>query len=334
MLIAPARFGDGERLAGGWTRFAAIRLTIDGRDRVVPLGAVRSAVATLPAAVRARVAALCDALVAPRPPLAGLDLARPHVMGILNVTPDSFSDGGRHPDPVAAAHAMVVAGAGIVDIGGESTRPGASDVAAADELARVAPVFAGLRGSGIVTSIDSRKASVMAAALDAGAGIVNDVSALTFDAAAMALVAARGAPIVLMHAQGTPATMQVAPAYDDVVADVFDWLEARIAACVAAGIARHRIVADPGIGFGKTAAHNAALLRGIGAFHALGVPLLLGASRKAVIARLAGDGAPVDARLGGSLALALHGVAHGVQIVRVHDVPETVQAMRVAIAVG
>ncbi len=169
----------------------------------------------------------------------------------------------------------------------------------------------------------------MAAALDAGAELVNDVSALTFDPAAFALVAARRCPVVLMHAQGTPATMQAAPHYDDPVADVFDWLEARIAACVAAGIDRARIVADPGIGFGKTAAHNAALLRGIATFHALGVPLLLGASRKAVIARLAGDDAPVEGRLGGSVALALHGIAHGVQIVRVHDVAETVQAVRV-----
>ncbi len=289
-------------------------------------------IAALPAESRARVATLCDALVAPRAPIAGLAFDRPHVMGIVNLTPDSFSD-ARPADPVAAARAMVAAGAAIVDLGGESTRPGAVDVPVADELARVAPVLAALRGTPL--SIDTRKAAVMAAALDAGVALVNDVSALTYDPAALPLLAARGAPVVLMHAQGTPATMQVAPHYDDVVADVFDWLAARIAACVAGGIDRRRIVADPGIGFGKTPAHNAALLRGLGAFHGLGVPLLLGASRKAVIPRLTGDGsASGGATRRVSLALALHGVAHGVQIVRVHDVAETVQAVRLSQALG
>ncbi len=248
-------------------------------------------------------------------------------MGVLNVTPDSFSDGGRGGDPVAAAKAMAAAGASLIDIGGESTRPGASDVPVADELARVGPVLAG--AAGLPLSIDTRKAAVMAAALDAGAVLVNDVSALTHDPAAMALVAARRAPVVLMHAQGTPATMQLAPRYDDVVADVFDWLEARIAACVGAGIDPAAIVADPGIGFGKTPAHNTALLANLAAFHGLGVPLLLGASRKAVIAKLAGDQSAPSERLGGSLALALRALAQGVQIVRVHDVAETVQAVRV-----
>jgi dihydropteroate synthase len=252
-------------------------------------------------------------------------------MGIVNLTPDSFSD-ARPADPVAAARAMIAAGAAVVDLGGESTRPGASEVPLAEERARVMPVLAAL--AGVPVSIDTRKAAVMAAALDAGAVLVNDVSALTYDPAAMALVAARRCPVVLMHAQGTPATMQAAPTYDDVVADVFDWLEDRIAACVAAGIARARIIADPGIGFGKTAAHNAALLRGIATFHGLGVPLLLGASRKALIPRLTGDDSPVGQRLGGSIALALHGVARGVQIVRVHDVPETVQAVRLWQAVA
>ena len=286
-----------------------------------------AALANHPAEVRDTIAARRDALLAPRSPIAELGCDRPHVMGIVNVTPDSFSDGGRGGDPIAAARAMAAAGASIVDVGGESTRPGASDVPADQELARVAPVLAGLAGSGIVTSIDTRKASVMAAALDAGVALVNDVSALTHDPAALALVAARGCPVVLMHARGEPATMQDAPEYADVVADVFDWLAARIAACAAAGIDRSRIVADPGIGFGKTTAHNLALLQNLGVYHGLGVPLLLGASRKAVIARVAGD-APVEHRLGGSIALALHGVVHGVQIVRVHDVPETVQAVR------
>ena len=252
-------------------------------------------------------------------------------MGIVNLTPDSFSDS--HPaEPVAAARAMIDAGAAIIDLGGESTRPGATDVAVDDELARVVPVLTALAGTPV--SIDTRKAAVMAAALDAGAVLVNDVAALTYDPAALPLIVARGCPVVLMHALGTPATMQAAPAYDDVVADVFDWLAARSASCVAAGVRRDRIIADPGIGFGKTPAHNAALLREVATFHGLGVPLLLGASRKAVIPRLTGDGAAVDRRLGGSVALALHGVAHGVQVVRVHDVPETVQAIHLMQVIG
>ena len=347
-------------MAGGWLRFAAVRLTIDGTEQVVALGDLARTIAPLPAAARDRISRLCDALVAPRAAVAGLMFDRPHVMGIVNITPDSFSDGALRPggpDPVAAARAMIAAGASLVDIGGESTRPGAVDVTVADELARVAPILAALTGpvetsgmtsgrartvvpapgadrSALPVSIDTRKSAVMAAALDAGAVLVNDVSALTFDPAALALVAARGASVVLMHAQGTPATMQAAPHYGDPVAEVFDWLEARIAACVAAGIDRARLIVDPGIGFGKTAAHNTALLRGLATFHALGVPVLLGASRKAVVPALAGDRSLVEQRLGGSLALALHGVAHGIQIVRVHDVAETVQAIRVWTAMG
>lgn len=253
-------------------------------------------------------------------------------MGIVNVTPDSFSDGGRG-DPVGRAQAMAAAGADLIDIGGESTRPRAPHVGEAEELARVGPVLDALGDAGLRLSIDTRNAAVMARALDAGAVLVNDVSALTFDPAALALVAARGCPVVLMHAQGTPQTMQDDPRYDDVLRDVFDWLEARIDACVAAGIARAAIVVDPGIGFGKRLDHNLALLRGIGLFHGLGVPLLLGVSRKALIGQLS-DAAAVGDRLPGSLALALHGLAHGVQIVRVHDVAATVQAMRLWRAVG
>ena len=274
---------------------------------------------------------MLDALVAPRTTIAGLAFDRAHVMGIVNVTPDSFSDGGQGGDPVAAAHAMAAAGASVIDVGGESTRPRAAAVTLDEEMARVTTVLSGLHG--LTVSIDTRKAAVMAAALDAGAQLVNDVSALTHDPAALGLVAARGCPVVLMHAQGTPQTMQDNPVYADVVRDVFDWLEARIAACAAAGIASARIIADPGIGFGKTLEHNLALLRGVGMFHGLGVPLLLGASRKKLIGTLSGD-APVGERLGGSIALALQGIAHGVQIVRVHDVAETVQAVRLAQAVG
>jgi len=256
----------------------------------------------------------------------------PRVLGILNLTPDSFSDGGRFAAPeaaVAAARAMIDAGAAMVDVGGESTRPGAPFVSEAEELARIGPVLDGL--AGIPFSIDTRRASVMARALDAGAAMVNDVSALTHDPAALALVAARGCPVVLMHAQGSPQAMQAAPRYDDVVAEVRDWLAARIAACVAGGIDRDKIVIDPGIGFGKTLDQNLALLRNLRALAEL-APVMLGASRKALIGKL--TGASVDDRLPGSLTLALHGAAQGCAWVRVHDVPETMQALKVWAALG
>ena len=303
-------------LAGGSLRFAEVEiLSRDAPPRVVTAASLDDAVLA--------------PLMNPRGLIAGLPGDRTAIMGILNITPDSFSDGGRHADAeiaVAAAHAMTAAGADIVDIGAESTRPRAAPVDAATESARLAPVLAGL--TDIHWSIDTRKAAIMAQALDAGAALVNDVSALGHDPAALALVATRGCPVVLMHAQGDPQTMQDAPRYDDALLDVYDWLAARIAVCVAAGIDRSRIVADPGIGFGKGLAHNLALLRGLSLFHGLGVPLLLGASRKALIGRIAGDVAP-DARLPGSLALALHAAAQGVQIVRVHDVAETAQALAV-----
>ena len=308
--------GGGLPLAGGPLRFAEVEiLSRDAPPRVVLADG-------LPDVVLAP-------LVTPCAPIAGLPQDRTAIMGILNVTPDSFSDGGRHADPgiaIAAARAMAAAGADIIDIGAESTRPRATPVDTETESARLAPVLAGL--AGITWSIDTRKAAIMAQALDAGAVLVNDVSALGHDAAALALVAARGCPVVLMHAQGDPQTMQDAPRYDDVLLDVFDWLSARIAVCVAAGIDRSRIIVDPGIGFGKGLAHNLALLRGLALFHGLGVPVLLGASRKALIGRLAGEVAPGD-RLPGSLALALHAAAQGVQVVRVHDVAETAQALAV-----
>lgn len=300
-------------LAGGPLRFAAVeRLRRGAAAEVLPLEA-------LPEAWRLR---LTQARGLP-----GLPPARPSVMGIVNVTPDSFSDGGWLAGPeaaIAAARAMAEAGADIIDMGAESTRPGADPVSLDEELRRLGPVMPGLEG--LCWSIDTRKAPVMAAALDAGASIVNDVSALSHDPDALALVAARSCPVVLMHAQGSPETMQLAPHYEDVLLDVFDWLEARLEVCRAAGV--RDIVADVGIGFGKTLAHNLALLRGLSLFHGLGAPLLLGASRKKMIGTIAGD-APVTERLGGSLALALHGAACGVQIVRVHDVPETVQALKV-----
>lgn len=271
-------------------------------------------------------------LTRPRPLLArfGQRVPLPLVMGILNITPDSFSSDGHHGDAAAAvtaALAMHAAGASIIDIGAESTRPGAAEVSAGEELARLAPLWPALGQAGLPVSIDTRNSRVMAAALDAGAIIVNDVSALTHDPEAAALVAQRGCPVVLMHHQGTPATMQAAPSYDDVLLDVYDWLEQRIAAAIAAGIDRDMIIADPGIGFGKSLAHNRALLKGLGLLHGLGVPILLGASRKALISHICGP-LPVADRLPGSLAMALAGANAGVQLLRVHDVAETMQALR------
>jgi dihydropteroate synthase len=289
--------------------------------------------------LRTRFSKLYRALAHKRPDISvgghTISFARPSVMGILNVTPDSFSDGGRHATPqdaAAAAVAMHAAGAALVDVGGESTRPGAAEVPEAEELARVGPLLDRLAGAGLPLSIDTRRTRVMTRALAAGVGMINDVSALTHDPAALEVVRASGAPVVLMHAQGTPQTMQAAPHYDDVVRDVFDWLEARIDACVEAGIPQSRIIVDPGIGFGKTAAHNLELIAGIGMLHALGCPILLGVSRKKMIGTLGGD-ADVADRLGGSLALALAGLEQGVQMLRVHDVPATVQAVRLWTAV-
>jgi dihydropteroate synthase len=259
-------------------------------------------------------------------------LDQPQVMGIVNATPDSFSDGGLHEnseDAAAAGFAMAEAGAALVDVGGESTRPGAKPVWEVDEIARIEPVVYRLAAGGTAVSIDTRKAAVMEAALAAGAGLVNDVSALTWDERAAALVAKAGCPVVLMHHQGTPETMQQAPSYDrPVVFEVYDWLEERIAAAEAAGIARHNILVDPGIGFGKTLKHNLELLNQLSILHGLGCPIVVGASRKRMIGALSGE-APADQRLPGSLALALKAAEQGVQIVRVHDVPETVQALRV-----
>jgi dihydropteroate synthase len=266
----------------------------------------------------------------PRPPIAGLAMDRTRLMGIVNVTPDSFSDGGQWLDPGAAVDhglRLEAEGADILDIGGESTRPGAEPIGVDEELRRVIPVVAGLAGQvRVPISIDTRNAEVMRRAADAGAGMINDVAALGYDPDALCVVAESGLPVVLMHAQGDPRTMQLDPRYDDVVLDVYDWLEARISACEAAGIGRERIVVDPGIGFGKTVAHNLALLASLSIFHGLGCPILLGASRKSFIGRL-GGGAPADRRMPGSVAAALLGAAQGVQMLRVHDVAETRQAL-------
>lgn len=266
-----------------------------------------------------------------RPPWAGFSLARPLVMGVLNVTPDSFSDGGRwyHPqDAIARGRALLEAGADIVDVGGESTRPGADPLASREEIRRVEPVVYALAKAGAVVSIDTRHAAVMAAALNAGARIVNDVSALTNDPESLPLVAQRQAPVVLMHMRGEPRMMQHDPVYDSPLVEVLEFLEARISDCVAAGIPRRHIAVDPGIGFGKLVPHNLELLAGIGAFHTLGCAVVLGVSRKSTIARLS-RGEPPQERLPGSLAAALFALQQGVQILRVHDVAETRQALAV-----
>ena len=317
-MTDPARPAGALTLADGWCWFDRVEvLSRAAKGRII-------AASEVPAPVLHR-------LTAPRAAIAGLTLDRPRLMGILNVTPDSFSDGGRFlgAEAAVAQATTMAAGAEIVDIGGESTRPGAAEVPVEDEIARTAPVIAALRAGGMTApiSIDTRKAAVAQAALKAGATLVNDVSAFDFDPALGPLVAAAGVPVVLMHAQGVPATMQDDPRYGDVLLDVYDALAARLTRAEALGIDRGRILLDPGIGFGKTQAHNLALLRGLSLFHGLGCPLLLGTSRKRFIGAIGGAEA-ADRRAPGSIATALQGVAQGVQVVRVHDVAETRQALR------
>lgn len=282
------------------------------------------AAADLPEAARAR-------LTAARPPLCGLTLDRPRIMAVVNVTPDSFSDGGlhaRHDAAIAHAHALLEAGADLLDIGGESTRPGSDPVPEAAERERVLPVIDALRAAGVTApiSIDTRKPAVARAALAAGAGMWNDVSALGFDPASPATAAQAGVPVCLMHAQGDPKTMQDAPRYDDVLLDVTGFLAARVAAAEAAGVPRGRLLVDPGLGFGKTVGHNLALVRGLAILHDLGCAILFGASRKRFIGTVAGVPVPAD-RVPGSTIVALEALRQGAQVIRVHDVAETRQAL-------
>jgi dihydropteroate synthase len=275
---------------------------------------------------------LLENIRSPRSRLSGLSLDRPRIMGIVNVTPDSFSDGGSFLAAQSAIdHGLRLAeeGADILDIGGESTRPGSDAVPLDEELRRVMPVIEGLRArTEARISIDTRKAEVMRRAADAGADILNDVSALTHDPEALAAAAATGLPVMLMHAQGDPKTMNDNPRYTDVALDVFDFLESRIHACEKAGIPKAKLVVDPGIGFGKHLPHNVAVLSAMSLYHGLGVPVLLGASRKKLIGQLCNVEDARD-RVPGSLAAALHSVAQGVQIVRVHDVAATRQALAI-----
>ena len=266
-----------------------------------------------------------------RAPIAGLAMDRPHIMGILNATPDSFSDGGVHNSVEAAqiaARQMVAQDATILDIGGESTRPGAAFVPEDEEIARTEPVIRAIQSTtDALISIDTRKASVAEAAWAAGAGLINDVSGFTFDPDLAPFCARVGAPVCVMHMQGDPATMQESPSYDDVALDVYDFLEAQVAHLEGLGLSREKIVVDPGIGFGKTQDHNLALLQNLGLFHGLGCPILLGVSRKGFIGQI-GQEPRKDSRAPGSIAVGLAGLAQGVQILRVHDVAETAQALR------
>jgi dihydropteroate synthase len=262
-----------------------------------------------------------------------LDLSTPKVMGIVNVTPDSFSDGGRFSSAdkaIAHAHDLVAQGADILDIGGESTRPGATPVPLDEELNRVIPVIEGLAGIGIPLSIDTYKPEVMREAIKAGVDIVNDVCALQ-EPQALEIVAASDVGVCLMHMQGRPQNMQQDPQYQDVVKEVYDFLQARLAAAEQAGIAKTRITLDPGFGFGKRTAHNLALLEGLSTLQKLGAPLLIGLSRKSVLGQVAG--ADVNERLYASLAASVIAVMKGANIVRVHDVKATVEALKVASAV-
>ena len=329
-----APFGlDGKvaRLAGGLNWFSQVELVrARGGDReLVP-------VSDIEARLDADTAEQWRLLTAPRAALQlgprTVRLDQPQVMGILNATPDSFSDGGKYADVqglIDAGAAMAADGAAILDVGGESTRPGAKPVWEGDEAERVVPVIRPLASGGAAVSVDSRKAAVMKSAIEAGATMVNDVSGLTWDDQAAGVVAAAGVPVVLMHHQGSPGTMQDAPSYPrGVLFDVYHWLEERIAACLAAGISRHKILIDPGFGFGKTVAHNLELMNGLASFHGLGCAMVVGASRKRTIGALHHE-APTKRRLAGSLTFALKAADQGAQLVRVHDVYETVQALKV-----
>jgi dihydropteroate synthase len=334
--LVDSPFGyDGQvaRLAGGLNWFAAVELIrVDGHKRV---STELLPVQGLEERFDDDTAAQWQALTSPRPPLQlgqrTIRLDQPQVMAIVNATPDSFSDGGQFADAAAAAEAgarMSAEGAAIVDVGGESTRPGARSIWEGDEIERIAPVIRQLAAAGAAVSADTRKADVMTAAVEAGARMINDVSALTYDARSAEVAASLNIPIVLMHHRGAPEVMQEDPRYDDVLVEIYLWLEERIAAVVEAGVPRKHILIDPGFGFGKNVGHNLELMNGLATFHSLGCPLVVGASRKRTIGALSGEAA-ADQRLGGSIAFAMKAVEQGAQIIRVHDVFETVQALRV-----
>ncbi len=321
--------GAGLALAGGPLVFTLCEIVAEGERMVLPIEAAKDW-----AGKKGRGSELAAALIrlnAPRKPFAGLTLDRPRIMGVVNVTPDSFSDGGDFADAkTAIAHALALreAGADILDIGGESTRPRSDPVPVEEELRRVIPVVKTLTRAGALVSIDTRRARVMKEAIAAGATIVNDVTALTGDPDSLAAVAEAKVGVVLMHMQGEPKSMQENPTYADAPRDIRDYFVDRLAACAMAGIPSERIVVDPGIGFGKNDRHNIELIRDLGVFHDLGVAVLLGVSRKSFIGRLSRK-EPAKQRLPGSLAAGLAGLDRGAQILRVHDVEETRQALAI-----
>ncbi len=332
--------GDAVRLGGSmaYAREFALVLRRNGAvaERIVcPPSGMEQALAGLPDTVANDAAAQWTNLRKVHAPLQlgarTIRLDQPQVMGILNVTPDSFSDGGLHDDAQAGrahAAAMLEAGAAIIDIGGESTRPGASATFEDEEIRRVGPAVEYCAAMGAAISVDSRRAGVIEAALAGGAHMANDVSALRYDPRSIELVAARGCPVVLMHAPGAGEDLHAGAQYGDVVSEVFDFLKAVRARAIAAGIAEDRIILDPGIGFGKSLAENLVLINALPLFHGLGSPILLGASRKRMIGALSNEEG-ADQRLAGSIALAIKGMDAGVHLLRVHDVAETVQARNV-----
>jgi dihydropteroate synthase len=340
-LLRPTAFVDSPfghdgkvaRLAGGLSWFAAVELIRVERDKrrsveLVPLEGIEQRFDDDMAAQWQMITSTRSAL---RLGERLIRLDQPQVMGIINVTPDSFSDGGRFADAGAAAAAgsdLAVQGAAIIDVGGESTRPGAKAVWEGDEIERVVPVIRQVAGSGAAVSIDTRKADVMTAALEAGARMINDVSALSYDDRSLSVAAASGVPVVLVHHKGSPETMQDDPHYDDLLVEIYLWFENRVRDVKEAGVEQERILVDPGFGFGKKLTHNLELMNGLAMFHSLGCPLVIGASRKRTIGALSGE-APAEQRLGGSIAFALKAAEQGVQLLRVHDVFETLQALRV-----
>jgi dihydropteroate synthase len=333
--------GDAVRLGGGmaYAHLFAVTVTRDGkvvqRDLATASG-IDWIFERLPEELGPEAEAQWAGLTTAHPPLQlgtrTIRLDQPQVMGILNVTPDSFSDGGQFMDDPAVARehaaAMLEAGAAIVDIGGESTRPGAAAVWEGDELKRVIPMVEHCAAMGAAVSVDTRRPAVMEAALKAGAHVINDVSALRHDPRSLEFAAASGVPVILMHAPGDGDDLHSGGNYRNVVFDVFDWLRAARDRAIAGGIERERIILDPGLGFGKSMAENLALVNALPLFHALGQPLLLGASRKRLVGALSNE-APAHKRLGGSLALAMAGMEAGYQLIRAHDIHDTVQARNV-----
>jgi dihydropteroate synthase len=321
---------------GGQIAFAALELIERNSDLTLDcrvIGALDAWSEIADGCARATdLQAALDGFATPRAEIAGLAPYRPRLMGVVNVTPDSFSDGGNLADArqaIAFAKRLADEGADFLDIGGESTRPGSDPVPVEEELRRVMPVIEGLVGRvSARISIDTRKSEVMRKAAAAGAQLLNDVSALELDPESLAAAAETGLPVVLMHSRGDPKIMQQDPRYDNVLLDVFDALSARVEACLVAGIPKHRIIVDPGIGFGKTPGHNLELLAGLSILHGLGVPIMLGASRKSTIGRLTGTTEPSE-RVPGSIAAALSGAMQGASILRVHDVAATRQALTV-----